>query len=355
MRTPNVIYSTPVQKLNQPDDSHKALPLPSPSGAYPYHLQITDIIPALDSNRMTFNMVGDTGGRLRPQGRELMVAQINAQYQPNGFIYHLGDLVYHFGEAEQYANQFFKPFEQYPGPIFAIPGNHDCDVNPGSAKPYRSLAAFTSVFCDQKRQSVVFSENSQRKSMVQPNVFWTLETPLATFIGMHTNVPKYGVVTSEQLAWVKNELLTAPKNKILILCLHHAPYSADTNHGSSLNMIAVLNQAFSETGIYPDIVFSGHVHNYQRFHKTYPNGKVVPFIVCGAGGFDELHGIATLSDDRFQPITDDSVKLQNFEDTAHGFLRIDIQRNGPKLVLTGQYYSLPNNNLVLTDKFAVEK
>lgn len=355
MTTANLTHSTPVLKLNQPDDSYKSLPLPSPTGAYPYHLQITDIIADIDSNKMVFHIVGDTGGLLRPKGRKKLVEEISAQHQSGGFIFHLGDVVYHYGEANQYAGQFFKPFEQYPGPIFAIAGNHDSDVNPDSAAPYKSLEAFKAVFCDQIQQPVAFSEKSSRKSMIQPNVYWTLESPLATIIGMHTNVPKYGSVTQEQSNWFKAELLSAPKDKLLIVCLHHAPYSADTNHGSSLNMIQILDEAFLETGIYPDIVFSGHVHNYQRFSKTYEHGKVTPFIVCGAGGFDELHQVATLADERFIPLPDESVNLENHQDMAHGFLRLEIERKGPKIVLKGQYYCLLGDDLVLTDEFVIEK
>jgi 3',5'-cyclic AMP phosphodiesterase CpdA len=304
---------------------------------------------------MIFHMVGDTGGLIRPQGRQEIVAQINAQYQPGSFIYHLGDVVYHYGEAAQYENQFYQPFEEYPGPIFAIAGNHDSDVNRHSGAPCESLEAFKAVFCARAQQPVPFSKSSRRKTMIQPNVYWTLETPLATIVGMHTNVPKYGIVGPEQIEWLKEELLSAPKDKMLILCLHHAPYSADINHGSSLNMIRILDEAFLDTGVYPDAVFSGHVHNYQRFRKSYSNGSVIPFIVCGAGGFDELHGIATLADERFRPLPDENVKLESHQDTAHGFLRLEIQRNGPKLSLIGQYYSTPDNDLVLSDEFVVEK
>lgn len=44
------------------------------------------------------------------------------------FLYHLGDVVYFYGEASNYYPQFYEPYAFYPVPIFAIPGNHDGDI-----------------------------------------------------------------------------------------------------------------------------------------------------------------------------------------------------------------------------------
>ena len=278
------------------------------------------------------------------------------------FLFHLGDIVYHHGEADRYGKQFFKPFEQYPAPIFAIAGNHDSDVNPASAVPYQSLDAYTSVFCDRISRAVPFSGESARNSMVQPNAYFTLKTPLANIIGLHTNIPKFGTVTAQQRAWFVNELTAADAerpDKVLLLCLHHAPYSADTNHGSSLPMIELLNSVFEETGIRPDMVFSGHVHNYQRFHKLYADGVVVPFIVSGAGGFDELNAIAIPDDVMYTSKSElfDNVTLKAYRDREHGFLKMSIERQDVGLSITGEYYTVALNNgkgiATLADQFTI--
>ena len=184
--------------------------------------------------------------------------------------------------------------------MFAIAGNHDGDVDPRAKVPYKSLDAFMKVFCDVESRPVIFSEGANRNSMIQPNVYWTLETPLANIIGLYSNVTKFGIITEEQRSWFLKELQDADfqrLDKALIVCVHHAPYSADTNHGSSPTMIDFLDKTFAEAGVIPDIVFSGHVHNYQRFKKHYGNGLVHPYIVAGAGGYDVLHSLAT-EDDR---------------------------------------------------------
>jgi predicted phosphodiesterase len=365
-------YKTPVIKKDQPDDTYKFKALPSPTGSHPYRLSLAQVLPEVNDQRLTFHMVGDTGSIRNPDFQKLVTETMAMQYntvskahQPQ-FLYHLGDVVYNFGEAERYCDQFFRPYEQYPGPIMAIAGNHDSDVNPDNPVPYKSLDAFVAAFCDTRPKPIAFSGNAARKSMIQPNVYWTLDTPLAIIIGLNGNVPRYGVITDEQRTWFIGELKNAQmerSRKMLIVCLHQAPYSADTNHGSSVPMIEFLEGVFNETGIRPDIVFSGHVHNYQRFSKRYADGAV-PYIVAGGGGYDELHAIASVGDERFTNANTlfDGVHLEAYSDTKHGFLQVTISRIGSELTLTGEYYTLSHETpadeppaAVLTDHFKISR
>jgi len=348
-------YTSPVFKKDQPDDTYKFLPPPPPSGKYPYHLNVNDILPYINDNRMVFHVVGDTGGFRDPDFQKKVPDAMASQYQTSlaankpSFLYHLGDVVYSYGEEKYYKSQFFDPYSSYPGRVFAIAGNHDSDINPNADKPYQSLDAFAGVFCDTQQRLVTFGGDNPRKSMVQPNIYWTLDTPLATIIGLHSNVPKYGVITPEQREWFLQELKLSVQNhpeKVLLVCIHHAPYSADVNHGSSLPMIEFLEGAFGETNVWPDMVFSGHVHNYQRISKHYPNGITVPYIVAGAGGFDELHPVAHTDDERFSA---ESHVLEGTElvyscDTRHGFVKVTLERTANGLSLGTEYYVVPNSN-----------
>src|SRR5690606_18145753 len=277
------------------------------------------------------------------------------------FLFHLGDVVYNHGEAHEYPVQFLKPYQHYPAPIFAIAGNHDGDINPSAPSPYQSLDAFMDVFCDTHSRSVSYGSGANRKSMVQPNVYWTLETPLARFIGLYANVTKHGIITDEQREWFIEELRDAAiqrDEQAIIVCIHHAPYSADTNHGSSITMIDFLESAFAEASVIPDAVFSGHVHNYQRFHKTYPDGSMVPYIVAGAGGYALLHNIATYDDLTVTPLQpeDNSVELVSYCEERFGFLKMGIVRTHEGLKLTGAYYTLTqpdDTEAKLYDRFEI--
>lgn len=320
---------------------------------------------------MIFHMVGDTGSVKQSQFQRLVAREMIKQYSEGAavddrpkFLYHLGDVVYLFGEEENYYSQFFAPYSDYPAPVFAIAGNHDADVNP-ARQPYKSLDAFMKVFCDVEARPVSFSKEADRKSLIQPNVYWTLETPLANILGLYGNVPKYGMITKEQRDWFYEELKTAQQQrpgKAIIVCVHHSPYSADSNHGSSAVMIEFLEETFKQTGVLPDIVFSGHVHNYQRFSRHYSDGSVVPFVVAGAGGYDDLHPLVIEGNNGFfaDPALSAAVHLEQYCDNKHGFLKIAIERTSQGLMLTGEYFSIPHVDhlgeeitSVLADRFQI--
>ncbi|WP_316791268.1 metallophosphoesterase family protein [Pedobacter frigoris] len=367
MISTKILYSA-VFKTEQIDDLHKFQPLPLPTGNYPYRLTLEEPEES-STKKLVFHMVGDTGGVKSADTQQRLADQLTHQFKNSlttsdepAFLYHLGDIVYHYGEAQQYDAQFLKPFEVYPGPIYAIAGNHDTDINPDADENYDSLEAFYTAFCNAVPRTIHFGENRIRKSQTQPHVYWTMQTPLATIIGLHTNVPKYGHITREQKNWFIKELqhtATEHPEKAIIICMHHAPYSADINHGSSIPMIQFLEECFTAAGVKPDVVFSGHVHNYQRFSKTYKDGKTVPFIVAGAGGFEELHQLADPYDSMYE--TDnkllENVQLINYCDDRHGFLKIAIEKTPFCFKIKGEYYTVPFENFgsaELFDHFVID-
>src|SRR5690606_24811754 len=332
-------------------------PLPKPPGSWPFHLDIQDITscePTQAVDTMEFHLVGDTGSRRQPEFQRRVARAMGAQIRSDEkgrkgphFLLHLGDIVYDHGEAHEYASQFFMPYENYPAPVLALAGNHDGDINP-AGPAYGSLDAFMAVFCDTQPRPLAFSGGSRRLSQIQPNVYWSLQTPLANFICLYGNIPKFGYIDDTQFDWLLHELRTFGREKgekVLFLCLHHAPYSADINHGSSRYMIDRLGRACALSGVLPDVVCSGHVHNYQRVSKQYPTGETVRYLVSGAGGYADLHRIADPDDgqvlddpERFKGVT-----LENYCDTQHGFLKMHIER-GEKLTLTAEYYVVQSHS-----------
>lgn len=348
-------------KVNEPillkgefADAAKFIPLPPITGKWPFHLNIEDVEPRvkLRPGEMVFNVVGDTGSAKDLSFQRLLALQLVKQARsadsPPQFLYHLGDIVYDHGEEHEYPAQFFRPFEDYPGPIFSIPGNHDAEINPLSDTAYDSLSAYRKVFCDSRQRDVPFSDGSTRKSMIQPNIYWTLNTPLATIIGLYGNVAKFGLITEDQRFWFVEELKKAALDqgeKALIVCLHQSPFSADTNHGSSEAMIRFLEGAFEEAAVKPDLVLGGHVHNYQRFVKEYPDGPSVAYVVAGAGGYATLHSIAGQDDPaiRHDRHLMGNTRLERYCTEQYGFLKLRIQRRQEGLCLIGEYYTIPSD------------
>ena len=329
------------------------LPLPIPRQEKSYRLTFKPSLDLEQEESLSFHMVGDTGSFKNFDYQFSIIEKIVQKATRENdvdFLFHLGDVVYHHGEASEYHQQFFKPYENYPAPIFAIAGNHDGDLNPDADTPYESLDAFMQVFCnEEKGLTIPFAGSSKRRSMNQPYVYWTLETPLATIIGLYGNNGKFGLIDEEQRAWFIGELIHAGKlkdEKLLFIAVHQSPYSADTNHGSSLYMINFLEDAFKETGVYPDMVFSAHVHNYQRYHKLEENNTITPYIVAGAGGYAILHPLAEKDDPL---VTNDikelkNVSLESYCDHQYGFLKMTIKRVPEGLQVVGKYYSIHEND-----------
>jgi len=334
--------------------SSKFQPLPSPTGLSPFRLRLEDVAGnSLSKTKMVFHTAGDTGGIKNGDPQKIVIDKMEHQFIETVkkedkplFFYHLGDVVYFYGAESEYNNQFFEPYMFYPAPIFAIPGNHDGDIDPADPAPPISLSAFTKVFCDSPSHKLDIAGDAMRTSMIQPNVYWTLQTPLANIIGLYTNVPEHGVIKDDQKQWFLEELKNAQKerkDKAIIVSLHHPVYSVDKHHGSSGKMKDFLDKAFKKTKVYPDLILSGHVHNYQRFTRHYGHGQQLPFIVAGAGGYHNLHYVDSAEDPIYVPKDGifDKVTMENFCDNRHGFLRITLEKTGSKRWLTGEYFTVP--------------
>lgn len=324
-------------------------PLPQPTGASPFHLSLDQVLsPSVmqtiqSSGRMIFHLVGDTGGVKSPQDQDIVTAHMEqdlATADPTVrpvFFYHLGDVVYFYGQASEYYSQFYDPYLHYNAPILAIPGNHDGDVIDASAP---SLAAFVENFCATEPHLSSEAGDSGRDTMTQPNVYWTLDTPFVTFIGLYTNVPEGGWMDNNQIAWLQSELTGAPLDKAVIVSMHHPIYSADTYHSGSTYMHNILDQAIQNSGRVPDAVFAGHVHNYQRYTRTL-NGRALPYIVAGAGGYYNLHTMQQVQGALIKtpyPLPDKAgVVLESYCDDHHGYLLLEVDSQ----TLKGQYFAVP--------------
>jgi 3',5'-cyclic AMP phosphodiesterase CpdA len=76
------------------------------------------------------------------------------------------------------------------------------------------------------------------------------------------------VIEANQAAWLASELAAAPSGVPLIVALYHPPYSVDAFHGGSATMGQALDTACASAARVPELVLSGHVHDYQRFTRA---------------------------------------------------------------------------------------
>jgi hypothetical protein len=265
---------------------------------------------------ITFHSVGDTGAAKVSVSQsaataikeEAAVADAMGQDVAAGgancpaFFFHLGDVVYNFGEAQYYYDQFYEPFRAYDRPIFAIPGNHDGMVfgSSSSAPQVPTLAAFLSNFCSATPDASPDAATIARSVMTQPAVYFTLDAPFVSIIGLYSNVLDTGggIISSQggkyplvddQLTFLTSELkrLSADRQagkRAIVIAVHHPPLSCDAKTGGSAGLMQDIDACCKAANQWPDLVLSGHAHLYQRFTRTV-NGRQVPYIVSGSGGF----------------------------------------------------------------------
>jgi len=325
------------------------------------------------AGKIIFHCCGDSGAsNARKYANELRVAdQVSidcAQADQNNrpaFLYHLGDVVYSFGEAQYYYDQFYEPFRAYPAPILAIPGNHDSFVVPGTPKARVPLTTFQRNFCATAPVITPEAGSLHRTAMTAPGVYFTLDAPFVRVIGLFSNaLEDPGVISNQSKKWsavsdAQLKFLTAQLKRIkkenyqgaVLLAVHHPPFSyspqkqgAGGNHGCSSVMLGEIDTICQQEGVYPHAFLTAHAHNYQRYTRivTFAGKEFdVPFIVCGDGGHNVNPLVrASKGQKPDEPQNGMSVKyleahpvlkvkdllLEKYDDTNYGYLRIHVDK-----------------------------
>ena len=237
---------------------------------------------------IAFDIIGDSGAAddKALEAYEVKVTQLITRDAANSqpaFLYHVGDVVYFYGEQNFYYGQFYEPFKAYPAPIFAIPGNHDGITYNDNME---SLGPFQNAFCAPTPARWSGSGGLRRSAMTQPGVYFTLDAPLVSIIGLYSNCGEsLGWLDEQQYLFLYQELSRLKKLKsgglpAVILAIHHVPrWMPGEKDPMSTNIDATCKKA----GFWPDAVISGHAHLYQRLVRQ-DTGQDIPYIITGAGG-----------------------------------------------------------------------
>jgi Calcineurin-like phosphoesterase len=319
------------------------------------------------ANAITFHSVGDTGAAKvnayqtaeQALANQASVADaMTADIESGGasapaFFFHLGDVVYNFGEGQYYYDQFYEPYRGYDRPILAIPGNHDGMVfGPNTEVPQvPTLTAFLRNFCAAAPGQSPDAGNLVRSTMTQPGVYFTLDAPFVSIVGLYTNVLEGpGVISSQngaypsmnddQLSFLTSELQRlAPARKAgqraVVIACHHPPASVDSKHGGTTGLANDIDTAAQAAGFWPDAVLSGHAHLYQRFTRAV-GGREIPYVVAGSGGFSATPPQGGLPR---APITVGEYTLVAPPMVEFGYLLVTVDLSKPDGVLTIDFHA----------------
>jgi len=361
----------------------------------------------ISSGKMSLAMVGCSGDP-ETQTNTKAVAEAITAANDTSFFYHLGDIIYiekgsdattddsEGGDTPSLWNsQFYAPYTNYPKRIVSIPGNHD-----GKSTP---ITNYIEAFCsDASKWPAPWAGNTtdRRPAMIQPYVYWRLDTPLAYIVGLYSNIVNGGMLddptaypdftTGPQYQWLVGELRAvaaansqnSPK-KAVLLAVHYPPYSGGANFnvrgdpskgpGKNLSnapyLAVALQKAFADSGQRPDAIFSAHAHLFQRLTYKFADGTVMPCLVAGCGGHAPLEVLAqecdgTVGDKQKPPFAavtpgsfkfpaGDSAQVEYYEDnkshgSEFGYLKVTIK--GRKL--KGEFMGATSHDTL--DKFKLD-
>ena len=264
-----------------------------------------------DLEEFSFLVVGDTG-----EGDASQFALVPPMLEVGkntAFMVICSDIIYPSGDAEDYEEKFYRPYENYPRPIYALPGNHDwydglngfmyhlCDAEAPAAQG-RSPEPVTSGTDSKRtllretlrrrlwrkpsgmdprvptRKQVWRSLPSQRSSQRSP--YFAIETGPLLIVGIDTGMG--GGIDCEQGEWLR-KISRIDKPKIL---LTGKPIYVDGEyHPGAIEDGGTVDQIVRDPGHRYVAAIGGDIHNYQRY-RVMMKGHPHPFyyIVSGGGG-----------------------------------------------------------------------
>jgi hypothetical protein len=347
--------TTAYKAIDQLNREHKLLPLPfpAPRGGVEPRLSLEDVLggnaatvqATTKRGQLVFHATGDCGSTRGPATQSLVVDKMIADFNEADpaevpqFNLLLGDIVYSFGEARYYYDQFYEPYREYPAPILAVAGNHDGMVSPEAHAT--SLSAFLRNFCSDSFVVTPDAGGLSRTAQIQPGVFFTFEAPFVRILGIYSNtLEDPGFISGPTIGTSQLDFLRAALQRVkaekyagaLVIADHHPPYTAGSQHGWSIDMLAQIDAICADVGVWPHAFLSGHAHNYQRFTRTRTaDGSQIPYLVCGNGG----HGLLKLTRSgtpalRAPQIIQaakgraDQVVLESYDDQDYGYLRVVV-------------------------------
>jgi predicted phosphodiesterase len=207
----------------------------------------------------SFIVYGDS--REIASGSKTAIIERVVDEQPD-FVLHLGDMVY-CGNTHQW-----KIFDLFEGrilhegiPFYPVLGNHE----------YRSLTEKYPPDPDEQLQHYF-----NRFPFLEKRRWYTFTHGPCTFIILDTGTEF--TEESHQYQWLKRKLQEESPG-YLFVALHYPPYTRSGHGRKAEKRLAELFESNDPAIRKPDIVFAGHVHNYERYRH-----EAVNYVVSGGGG-----------------------------------------------------------------------
>jgi len=193
-----------------------------------------------------FAVIGDSGSGERLQYETADRLRLAHQQFPFEFALMLGDNIYGGKTPRDFERKFelpYKPLLDNKVTFYASLGNHDVP---------------------EEQSYQLFNMGGQR--------YYSFKKGNVRFFALDSNY-----MDPEQLTWLTEQLRNSTDDW-KIAFFHHPLYSSARAHGSSLELLGILEPLFEKYGV--QVVFSGHDHVYERMTPQ----KGIAYFTEGSSG-----------------------------------------------------------------------
>ncbi len=254
-----------------------------------------------DLERVSFLVLGDPGEGDASQFA--VVPPLLARGRGTHFMVICSDVIYPAGDTEQYEDKFYRPYRDYPGPIYAVPGNHDW---------YDGLNGFMFHLCGAEAPAAPAAEKAspwkeivrrrlwRKPKVTDPTVparkrtwrgapgqqssqhapYFAIETGPLLVVGIDTGIG--GDIDREQGEWLKKVSRGSDKPKLL---LTGKPIYVDGEyHPGVIEGGGTVDEIVRAPEHNYVAAIGGDIHNYQRYPVKLADGRKIEYIVSGGSG-----------------------------------------------------------------------
>jgi hypothetical protein len=255
-----------------------------------------------DRERVSVAVLGDPGEGDASQ--YVVVPVLQRVAVDTDFAVLCSDVVYPAGGVRAYADRFYRPYADYPGPIYALPGNHDwydglvgfmttfCDAPPDAGAPepvftgpwWRRTLAKLLWYRDGKGTVEDVAEmrryrDAESQQGGQPGPYCAIDAGPVRLVLIDTGIE--GRIDRDQARWLR-EVSAGDRPKILLT--GRPIYSYANRQDSPIEGGGDVNEIVTDPAFNYVACIGGDDHNYQRYPVRQRDGRTILYLVAGGSG-----------------------------------------------------------------------
>ncbi|WP_433504152.1 metallophosphoesterase family protein [Pseudonocardia halophobica] len=215
----------------------------------------------------------------------------------------VSDVIYPAGGLHEYAAKLARPYADYPGPIYGLPGNHDW---------YDGLTGFMSWFCGTPPEEAAPADPgtgwtaflrrllwrrgprgrtadleaarvwrpAEEQHALQPGPYCAIDAGPVRLVLIDTGIR--GALDREQGEWLRDTLFAADRPAIVLTGKPLITYAE--HHPCPIEGGGTVAELVRDPRASVVAVIGGDDHNYQRYPVRLADGREILHLVAGGSG-----------------------------------------------------------------------